>query len=80
MHVTSAVGSRSDALHAFFIGLILTVRTPLDQRLRLKRNSMNRISPRTPDKQNCAVVEYTRCRVKTTFKLTNLKINSRIEG
>ena len=26
------------------------------------------------------VVEYTRCRVKTKSKLTNLKINSRIEG
>ena len=27
-----------------------------------------------------AVVEYTRSRVKTKSKLTNLKINSRIEG
>ena len=31
-------------------------------------------------KQMGAVVEYTRCRVKTKSKLTNLKINSRIEG
>ena len=27
-----------------------------------------------------AVIEYTQCRVKTKSKLTNLKINSRIEG
>ena len=26
-----------------------------------------------------AVIEYTRCRVKTKSKLANLKINSRIE-
>ena len=51
MHVTSAVGSRSDALHAFFVGLVLTIRTLLDQRLRLKRNLMNTISPRTPDER-----------------------------
>ena len=31
-------------------------------------------------KQIRAVVEYTRYRVKTKSKLTNLKINSRIEG
>ena len=31
-------------------------------------------------KQMRMVVEYTRCRVKTKSKLTNLKINSRIVG
>ena len=31
-------------------------------------------------KRNYAVVEYTQCHVKTKSKLTNLKINSRIEG
>ena len=31
-------------------------------------------------KQIHMVIEYTRCRVKIKSKLTNLKINSRIEG
>ena len=31
-------------------------------------------------KQMHMVVEYTRCRVKKKSKVTNLKINSRIEG
>ena len=31
-------------------------------------------------KRMCMVIEYTRCRVKIKSKLTNLKINSRIEG
>ena len=35
-------------LHAVFVGLISTVITPLDQRLRLKRNPMNPISPCIP--------------------------------
>ena len=34
---TLAIGSRSDDLDALFVGLISTVITPLDQRLRLKR-------------------------------------------
>ena len=45
---TLAVGSRSDALDVFFVGLVSTVITPIDQRLRLKRNPMNQILPRTP--------------------------------
>ena len=31
-------------------------------------------------KRICAIIEYTRSRVKTKSKLTNLNINSRIEG
>ena len=31
-------------------------------------------------KQTHAVIEYTRCHVKIKSKLTNLKINSQIEG
>ena len=31
-------------------------------------------------KQMRVVIEYTRCRVKKKSKLTNLKINLRIEG
>ena len=41
------------------------------------RGFVQKFRPLDADKQNRPVVEYTRCRVKTKSKLTNLKINSR---